>query len=1405
MAPHFSFEPAHSSSLRRRLLVGVGLSLALGLATAPSHAEHWDAAIPWQSSGLSCASGVECAIRQAETIYGPQPGPWECREGYDTQGRLSQMNCNDHPNPSNPIYTVGGFSWPVCDAGETGGATGCDFRKDKDPNPCNTVGDPVDPKLGVLSESITDFRIGTDHPLALTRTYSSDPFVEGMMDNPAPASRLGRGWRTNFDGFAAFWPDGNEQPGGIVITFPSGKQIQFEINSGRYVPGFYNRATDQRVRKWNAPETLVYAEGLFTATDTDGTQYQFNRQGQLLTILFVDGYRQKLEWTGGRNTRVTDTLGRALTFAYDGNGLMTSVSDQAGVLATYGYAMTSDGTAALAGRVFTSRPPNSFVLTGVTYAGDGTTAASNLTYEYANAKFPDALTGVIDERGNRMSAWTYDDQRRVVTNQTQAGSGTWRFAYDEANLTSTVTNPLGKNTVYHYRTDVAGPSLMTQVEGVASANCAADTRAFAYETSGDTNQTNLVQTTDGEGRQIRYTRDQRGFVTSLTRGYGTPDAVTTTYIWHPTLYLVTQKAEPGLTTDYTYDANGRLSQMAQTDKTSGASAGQVRSWTYTYTDGGLLASVDGPLAGSGDSVRYTYSQSGFLASSTDTNGLTTTVTAWNRFGQPTSITDPNGTITALTYDPRGRLASMTRDPSGAPAITRFAYDAAGNLTSLVSPLGGTTLMTYDAGGRLTRLVTPAGETVTYQRDATGAATAVNMATAAGVTSFAQANVFDELGRLIRTVGSSSVPTSRIGYDRVGHAVSVTDGAGSTTSYGLDALNRVISLTDALPATTTLSRNAQDEITSHQDPRGLTTTYQRNGFGEVVAETSPDRGTITYVRDARGLITKRTDARSIVTTYTYDAGGRMLTKTTPGMSASDVTLVWDDPASGAAKGHLTRLSNAAASIQRTYDSAGRVITERQAISPLSSAFSVQYTYDAADNVSGMTYPSGRTIAFVRDRLGRVTRINSFSADRSTARALVMNVTWMPFDGPASLTFGNGLTQNFARDTDGHITGITLSSSSGTALLNRTLNWTGDRLSAMTDKLNAASSQSYTYTPVGRLASATFGGATLTWSYDGVGNRLNETSAGTPTTYTYPATSNHLASLSQAGKVTRAFTYDASGHVSAQTQSGTTTTFTHDDEGRLTQVAVTGASATPATYAYDPLGRLVRRAAPASKIGPVIYAYDLDGHIIAELDATGATQREYVWLGDLPVAVIDQPNVYAPTFSFVHTDHLTRPVRMSDGTGNFVWSAEYKPFGEPLSITGSRTLDARFPGQWFQLETGLAWNWHRHYDATVGRYVEPDPLGLDAGSSLYAYVDDKPVSLTDALGLTPQGLFTPRTPSLPVFKCFDNGNGNPPDCRRICSELALPTSDFGVAFQRCMLACTSNGNSGFSKWDRLFKSM
>jgi RHS repeat-associated protein len=203
--------------------------------------------------------------------------------------------------------------------------------------------------------------------------------------------------------------------------------------------------------------------------------------------------------------------------------------------------------------------------------------------------------------------------------------------------------------------------------------------------------------------------------------------------------------------------------------------------------------------------------------------------------------------------------------------------------------------------------------------------------------------------------------------------------------------------------------------------------------------------------------------------------------------------------------------------------------------------------------------------------------------------------------------------------------------------------------------------------------------------------------------------------------------------------------------ITLASVSAGGITQATYIYDANEQLAIRDSLVAPAGVTHYVHDIFGNIIAETaggGATGATGtvREYIWLYeteiaptsgsrttiDRPLAVVNAVNTASPAAWWVSVDHLNRPVKMTNAAKLEVWNAVWQPWGAAQSITGTATLNARFPGQWFQVEAGLHYNWHRHYDPTLGRYTQPDPLGFVDGPSVYGYVRGSPHRFVDPDG-------------------------------------------------------------------------
>ena len=307
--------------------------------------------------------------------------------------------------------------------------------------------------------------------------------------------------------------------------------------------------------------------------------------------------------------------------------------------------------------------------------------------------------------------------------------------------------------------------------------------------------------------------------------------------------------------------------------------------------------------------------------------------------------------------------------------------------------------------------------------------------------------------------------------------------------------------------------------------------------------------------------------------------------------------------------------------------------------------------------------------------------------------------------------------------------------------------GDALNitGITDTVAGANSQTLAYSAANRLNSASGAYGSKTWIFDGVGNRTSETNAAVTDSYTYPATNNKLQSIVRNAATVRSFTYDNAGNIATDVRSGTTFAYGYNNANRLKTVTSQGNLL--GTYTYNGFEQLIKRVITNSGTanGTAHTVHDVFGNVIAELDAAGATVREYIWLPeaeiaptmgsrttvDRPMAVVSGVNT-TPTLLMVHVDHLHRPVKMTNSTGTSVWSAVYLPWGGAHTITGAETLDARFPGQWFQLEAGLHYNWHRAYDPSLGRYTQPDPLGFVDGPGVFAYTRNSPYRFVDKDG-------------------------------------------------------------------------
>ena len=564
-------------------------------------------------------------------------------------------------------------------------------------------------------------------------------------------------------------------------------------------------------------------------TNSDETE-RYDREGRLAAITNRHGFTQTLAYDAeGRLASVTDPAGRILRFTYDETQRLQTMTDPAGGVYSYRY----DGNGNLASVGYPDATP-----------ADPSDDPIRV-YHYEDPRFPHHLSGITDENGERFATWGYDPSGRGVLSEHAGGTNRVTFAYHPDGST-TATDASGHTRAYAFDT-VHGVRKLTSLDGGPCRNCGLQARDITYDANGF-----VASRTDFNGQTTLYSHNARGLEFSRTEAAGTPEERTVTITWHPILRVPISIRELGKETTLTYDATGRLLRRSESD----AAAGATRVTTHTYNDLGLLETVDGPRTDVSDLTRYAYDPRGDLVSVTDALGHQTEITGYDAHGRPSTIRDPNGTVTALAYDARGRIVRRTVDGQ----TTAFDYDAAGNLVRATLPDGASLRYRYDAAHRLVGLEDPLGHRIDYTLDALGNRLREDVKDLAGTLNRTRSRIYDEMNRLVQETGGEG-QTTVYAYDANGNRISTTDPNGHPATFAFDALKRRIATTDALNGVTAVTYDARDNETAMTDPRGLTTTYTYDGLDDLVQETSPDTGSTTYTYDAAGNRTSRTDAQA----------------------------------------------------------------------------------------------------------------------------------------------------------------------------------------------------------------------------------------------------------------------------------------------------------------------------------------------------------------------------------------------------------------------------------------------------------------------------------------------------------------------------------------------------------------
>jgi RHS repeat-associated protein len=1092
------------------------------------------------------------------------------------------------------------------------------------------------------------------------------------------------------------------------------------------------------VAEQGVPDRLSYSgDGGYTLVDADDNVETYDIYGKLLTLTDRAGNTQTMAYSNGLLTSVRDNFGHALSLNYDSQSRLQTVTGPDGVVRTYSYGSN--------GRLAAMQHQ------------DGT----QRKYFYADPNWANGLSSVVDENGATVTTWTYDAQGRVTSEQEAGGVDAVSLTYN-ANGSTTTTDAFAAVRNFTFQ-QIGGHLRSAAVTGAPCVSCGYDS-ATTYGAGGF-----IASRTDYNGNVTTYVYDNaRGLEISRTEAYGTPQARTITTAWHSNLRLPAQIDEPGRRTTFGYDSAGNLQTRSVTDTNSNT----TRSWTYTYNSHGQMLTVDGPRTDLNDITTITYNecstgnQCGQINTIKDALGHVTTFNTYDANGRPLKITDPNGLVITLTYSPRGWLTSRKLGTE----LTTYDHDNAGQLTKVTLPNGAFLAYRYDDAHRLYQITDQLGDKIVYTLDAMGNHTADNVYDPSGTLTQTHTRVINTLNQLYQDIGAQH-QTTTLGYDDNGNLTGVDDPLHHATSKRYDALNRVTQVTDPISGVTQYAYNALDQLTAVTDPRSLITRYTVDGLGNNTQTASPDAGTAVSTFDAAGNALTRKDAKGQTTTYQYDALNR-LAKITYADNTT-VSFSYDQSANGI--GHLTTMTDNSGATAWQYDPHGRVTQKSQTSGGVTLV--TQYAYDSLGQLTDMTLPSGRGMrySYTNGQLSGVVWLSTGAAQNNYN--LVKKIAYQPFGGLISMTWGNGEVVNRAYDLDGRLSTYSLGSM-GYDDASRITHLTLGNRSVV------SGSKTYGYDALDRLTSYADATSTLGYSYDANGNRTfqsgsSSVSGSSPAlNYNIDYGSNRIASATS-GVTTISPSYDANGSTTKDVHNNT---LSYDTAGRLAHVSAPNASAT-GTYAYNGLGQRVQKnteteadvrnlwsgsngrpldaqglraqldyisallsnffkklplpVSPSYYIkATTVFAYDEAGHLIGEYDGNGNLIEETVWLGDLPLAVL-QPQSAFPFF--IHADHLNTPRQIDNQYGQAVWTWDPITFGGSTptqynTATGAGFVyNLRFAGQYFDQESGLSDNGYRPYDGQLGRYTQSDPIGLGGGINTYAYAYGNPISDVDPTGL------------------------------------------------------------------------
>lgn len=811
-----------------------------------------------------------------------------------------------------------------------------------------------------------------------------------------------------------------------------------------------------------------------------------------------------------------------------------------------------------------------------------------------------------------------------------------------------------------------------------------------------------------------------------------------------------------------YDWVGPLAKPAKIARVLDDGTSQIR--RYEYNSKGLKTRVTDPL---GRETVYEYDTNEIdLLRIKQKNGGSYDLleqSTYNTKHEPLTVTDAAGQVTTYTYNTAGQVLTVVTPPraglSQAQRTTTYAYDTNGYLQSITGPLAGaTTSYTYDGYGRIRTITDSDSYTLTYDYDALDRITKVTYPD--GTYEQTVYNRLDaerqrdRLGRWTQTfydalrrpvaVSDSLNQTATLQWCTCGSLEKVVDPNGNATTWERDVQGRVTRVVRANGSDGVVTyENTTSRLKEFRDPKQQVTAIQYfldDTWKQVAYSSSQPTITVSFTYDpAYNRLVTMTDAAG-TTTYTYhpvgapSLGAARLASADGPLSNDVITYSYDE------LGRVVGRAINGVSLSWSYDALGRISGETNALG------SFGYSYDGVtDRLLSLAYPNGQTTTLayfgntqdhrlqeIHNKLSGGATLSRFQYTHD-ANGTIKSWTQQADSNPAKV-------YDLGYDAVNQLVTATLRTTDPTPVILKRYRYSYDKAENRTTEQIDDANTAASYNVLNALTGSQPGGALR---FAGSVNEVaTVTVQGSPAQVTAGNVFEGSATVSSGTNNVAVAATDPSGNVRTNTYqvnvSGSAKTLTYDANGNLTGDGTRA-------FEWNAVNRLTAVVQGTLRSE---FTYDGWGHrvrIIEKDNGVVTSDRRFLWCGlsiceerDATGAVVTrrffgQGVQEGGTAFFFATDHLGSVRELTDSTGTIRARYEYDPYGRVTKISGDKDSPYGFTGHFSHVPSGLALAPLRAYDSSFGRWINQDPIGGASGLNLYGYVHGRPVDMGDPLGL------------------------------------------------------------------------